>query len=700
MYARPRFVLASLFALALAGLTSPAAAQPLIVIDPGHGGTDPGAVGCSIEEADVVLDVGQRLRTQLEAAGVRVAMTRDTDTFVGLSARASFANSRSANGFVSVHSNANSGAPATGIETWIANSASARSLSLATLIQAEMVRAWGLRDRGVKRADFVVVRDTTMPSALTELAFTNNCSVDATYLSSATRRQSMAEAQAAAILEWLGVMPGGNGTLRGVVFEDQGVGTGDLSVRLSGATVRIVETGATTSAADAEANWLFTLPAGTYTVEASASGHTTASRSCEVTSGGTTWCSIGLFPSTTPVTPDAAVVSSPDAAVAPIADAAVAVVPDAVTTERVDARIPSTVEDAGGPPLTMRPNASDCACRASAPSTRMPATFLLAGLGLAVVAARRRRRATRARTVVALAGLTGLLATGGCTVEERALEATSQAAPLRVEETVAQIRRVPAQGPAVSVLQERELLLTTPEGAPVTTPFLSPDAQSVLVAATDFSALYVWRAEAPSQLDTVCTQTYCGHEPRFFGQGLVATRTPEQSSSALPGDAYTLSGARSETRLGSGGALAWVEGEDRVLLRLNGVTTTLRVGDDRFVRAELSPDRRHVVVWGLTTGLTLHRVADGARFELGEGSHPHFEPAGRALVFDRTEDEGHSLLSGDVFLVELGEEPTLRPVLVGPSIEITPTLSRLDDEGHATLAIEREGAIVLLDLAL
>jgi len=170
-----RIVLTLLGIATALAVCSSARAQPLIVIDAGHGGTDPGAVGCSLEEANVVLDVALRLRTELEAAGIRVALTRDVDEFVGLSARAAFANSRSADGFVSIHSNANSGTPASGTETWIANAAGARSLSLAELIQAEMVRAWGLPDRGVKRADFVVVRDTTMPAALAQLEFTNRC---------------------------------------------------------------------------------------------------------------------------------------------------------------------------------------------------------------------------------------------------------------------------------------------------------------------------------------------------------------------------------------------------------------------------------------------------------------------------------------------------------------------------------------------
>jgi MYXO-CTERM domain-containing protein len=529
MRACPSFVLAFVLALLAAPSIAPsiALAQPLIVIDAGHGGSDPGAVGCSLEEANVVLDVSTRLRTELERAGIRVALTRDVDEFVGLSARAAFANSMSADGFVSVHSNANSGTPATGTETWISNSAGARSLELATLLQAQMVASWGLRDRGVKRADFVVVRDTTMPAALTELAFTNNCAADATRLGSPTDRQAMAEAQARAILEWLGVMPGMNGTLRGVVFEDQGVGTMDLSVRLPGAMVRIVETGDTATGDSPDAAWLFDLPAGTYTVEASAPGHTTASRSCDVTSGGTTWCSIGLFPTSLP---------EPDASVPPMPDAFVVVVEDddaGTVTPRPDA---ASLEspDAG---LVARPNAGDCACRAS--TQRGGSAWMLVVAGLVIAGVLRRRRAiglavaTSATLAVILMSCTGPEATHAPLV-------TDEAVP---EPIVGHV----VDGTPITIVSERELLLTTSDGTALTAPMISPDGRTLLLATPDFAALHAWRDGA---LTTICETQHCGHEPRFFGAGLVATRTPEQSASAIPGDAYTLDGQPSTTRLG------------------------------------------------------------------------------------------------------------------------------------------------------
>ncbi|MCA9527377.1 MAG: N-acetylmuramoyl-L-alanine amidase, partial [Myxococcales bacterium] len=92
----------------------PVEAQPLVVVDAGHGGRDPGAVGCNLQEKDIVLDVSRRLDGLLRDAGLRSALTRDNDSFVELRARAAFANDRGATLFVAIHANSNAGSPATG----------------------------------------------------------------------------------------------------------------------------------------------------------------------------------------------------------------------------------------------------------------------------------------------------------------------------------------------------------------------------------------------------------------------------------------------------------------------------------------------------------------------------------------------------------------------------------------------------------
>jgi len=86
---------------------------------------------------------------------------------------------------------------------------------------------------------------------------------------------------------------GGTGTLQGVVFEDVGVGTADMSRRLAGAQVT-VSGGPSTTARASDAFWYLDLPPGTYTVTASLAGYNSASRTCSVSAGSETWCSIGL----------------------------------------------------------------------------------------------------------------------------------------------------------------------------------------------------------------------------------------------------------------------------------------------------------------------------------------------------------------------------------------------------------------------
>ncbi len=289
------------------------ARQKLICVDPGHGGHDSGAVGCGLKEKDVVLDVGKRLRTLLQNAGFRVIMTRDTDVFIPLSGRTSYANSHGADRFVSIHNNAASSSAANGTETFCARGASSKSVDLRDKIQEEMLAVWHLRNRGGKTAGYYVLRHTNMPATLSELAFITNCSKDAVFLGSSTERQRAAEAHLRAILRHFGmntdVPPtdgdvdgdeddpgntGGSGRLQGVVYEDVGLGAIDTSRRLTGATVKIVETGDTLTASGVNAYWSITLPAGSYTVRVSMSGFYENQATCQVTSGGTTWCSVGL----------------------------------------------------------------------------------------------------------------------------------------------------------------------------------------------------------------------------------------------------------------------------------------------------------------------------------------------------------------------------------------------------------------------
>ncbi len=296
--------------LALFSVSAPVAAQT-VVLDPGHGGGDPGAVGCGLQEADVVLDVSLRAATLLRNAGITVHLTRSDDRFIELSARSSFANSRGADRFVSIHANANAGTPATGTETFVYTSASSTSRSMGQTLQNDLIATWGLRDRGLKTANFSVIRRTSMPGALAELAFINRCDPDARLLGSSAERGRIAAALARSVLASFGrtgptdpappvdppvdppVEPPGSGTGRiiGVAFEDIGVGLEDTSRRIAGATVRV---NGETLASAADGLFQVNFAPGTYRIEVSKTGYESAARDCVVRAGSDAWCSVGL----------------------------------------------------------------------------------------------------------------------------------------------------------------------------------------------------------------------------------------------------------------------------------------------------------------------------------------------------------------------------------------------------------------------
>lgn len=152
-----------------------------VCIDPGHGGSQPGAVGYyGTKEKDITLQVALQLRDVLKNAGVEVVMTRDSDKDVRtakqpneLQARCDVANNSKADVFVSVHCNAADDRTAHGTETWYYPK-DAKSKTLAQFIQTELVKQIGLRDRGVKQGNYYVTRYTKMPAVLVELAFISN----------------------------------------------------------------------------------------------------------------------------------------------------------------------------------------------------------------------------------------------------------------------------------------------------------------------------------------------------------------------------------------------------------------------------------------------------------------------------------------------------------------------------------------------
>lgn len=140
-----------------------------VVVDAGHGGTDPGAVANGRNEKDINLSVSKKVNTKLKSLGFQTIMTRSTDTYLTLSSRYTIANSNNADLFVSIH--ANSGASsASGIETLYKN-----YKTFADNIQNGMLDETGAKSRGLKyRSDLAVLNGTKMASALVEVGFVSN----------------------------------------------------------------------------------------------------------------------------------------------------------------------------------------------------------------------------------------------------------------------------------------------------------------------------------------------------------------------------------------------------------------------------------------------------------------------------------------------------------------------------------------------
>jgi N-acetylmuramoyl-L-alanine amidase len=215
-----------------------------IVIDPGHGGHDPGAKSGSMTEAEIVLDVALRLEKLLaKVPGVEVVLTRRDDQFITLQERTAIANRENADLFLSIHANASNAASARGIETYFLNFASngnaaavaARenatsqqtmgalqdvvkaialntkvneSRDFATYVQREMLKGVRpanktVKDLGVKQAPFVVLIGASMPSVLAEISFITNPQ-EAKLLKGSAFRQRVAQSLYEGIREYQG----------------------------------------------------------------------------------------------------------------------------------------------------------------------------------------------------------------------------------------------------------------------------------------------------------------------------------------------------------------------------------------------------------------------------------------------------------------------------------------------------------------
>jgi N-acetylmuramoyl-L-alanine amidase len=183
----------------------PSPAQPqrvMVMLDPGHGGADPGAIGIGgLQEKGVVIAVSQHVATILQQQGVMVQMTRRGDQTVDLQPRVEMAEAAHATVFVSIHANAVEGQrpEVNGLETYYYSDT---GLQLANALHRRVMGSVAMTDRGVKQARFFVLRRTSMPAALIEIGFVTGA-MDAPKLRDPNWQAQMGQAIAAGILDYI-----------------------------------------------------------------------------------------------------------------------------------------------------------------------------------------------------------------------------------------------------------------------------------------------------------------------------------------------------------------------------------------------------------------------------------------------------------------------------------------------------------------
>jgi N-acetylmuramoyl-L-alanine amidase len=206
--------------------TQPATASgpfAVVVLDPGHGGQDSGAMCGGVLEKDLTLDVARRIDRLLEAEGIATLMTRMGDTYVSLADRAAFANRVTNCIFVSIHFNEDNLPVSSGVETYYAahqitagsflaswlpflwqglsESPNSESQNLAGFIQEALVARTRAVDRGTKPKQFFVIANVTSPAALVEGGFLTN-KEDISKLASEDYREQIAAAVADGIVRY------------------------------------------------------------------------------------------------------------------------------------------------------------------------------------------------------------------------------------------------------------------------------------------------------------------------------------------------------------------------------------------------------------------------------------------------------------------------------------------------------------------
>ncbi|MDJ0648493.1 MAG: N-acetylmuramoyl-L-alanine amidase [Xenococcaceae cyanobacterium MO_188.B19] len=175
--------------------------KPLVIIDPGHGGQDPGTIGIGgVREKDIVLPISLDVAEELRKQGVEVRMTRDRDYFVSLQGRTDLANKIDGDLFVSIHANAiNLSRPdVNGLETYYYKN----GRRLAEVIHWNILNSVQIGNRNVRRARFYVLRHSEMPAVLVEVGFLTGAQ-DSARLKNPNHRRQMAKAIARGIIQYI-----------------------------------------------------------------------------------------------------------------------------------------------------------------------------------------------------------------------------------------------------------------------------------------------------------------------------------------------------------------------------------------------------------------------------------------------------------------------------------------------------------------
>ncbi len=407
------------------------------------------------------------------------------------------------------------------------------------------------------------------------------------------------------------------GTLQGVVYV-----SGDLSQRLEGATVTIVDRDQVTMSGAGNGYWRFELAAGTYEVRAEAPGFEAATRTCTVAVGGDAWCSIGLT-----------------------GDGSTGLVVDERPPEdsAMDPYDPPGFGEDGTGADGRRHVLSGEGCAAGGASSNMGLLLFL----MAFVGWRRRTLAWGGwrRGVAAMANLMVVPAAGCSGNDHQSAAATAalvqqegQNDALRLAEEVASFARLVD----VATVTDGDFIDVS----------LSPNGQQVALSHALYAGLSIATVQGDGSSRVLREGERSGYAPVWRADSAaIGMRSPEQTGTAVPTFAMGLDGSEAAP-IGGGGRRARID-EDGAVIVYGAQQDELRLAPagDSYFEPVVSEDGGFVAFRGLSTGLYVHRVADGATFMLGQGAHARFD--GAHLVFERVIEDGHQAIASQLYLVDL-----------------------------------------------